>query len=110
MKKITHKLILIEAALNGSLDGLEFDNKDDMIEKSTIIEMLKSLKMLLNEVQTEVKNNDNALAFAEYFHNNFDYYDCNSNGRIYKWIDISKRGLSAMTMGQIFDYWQSHNN
>ena len=56
MKKVTNKLALMEASLNGSLDGLEFDNKDDVIEKSTVIEMVKSLKMLVNEAQTEVKN------------------------------------------------------
>lgn len=53
---------------------------------------------------------EDALAFAEYFRNNFDYYDCNSNGRVYKWIDLKKRGSSAMTMKQIFEYWQSHSN
>ncbi|MEN9370674.1 MAG: hypothetical protein RI952_1539 [Bacteroidota bacterium] len=50
---------------------------------------------------------EDALYFAEYFKNNFDYYDCNANGRIYKWIDLKKRGQSAMTMKQIFDYWLS---
>jgi len=53
---------------------------------------------------------EDALAFAEYFRNNFDYYDCNANGRVYKWIDLQKRGQSAMTMKQIFDYWQSRIN
>lgn len=53
---------------------------------------------------------EDALAFAEYFRNNFDYYDCNANGRIYKWIDLQKRGQSAMTMKQIFDYWWSRSN
>jgi hypothetical protein len=53
---------------------------------------------------------EDALAFAEYFRNNFDYYDCNANGRVYKWIDLQKRGKSAMTMKQIFDYWQSSSN
>lgn len=53
---------------------------------------------------------EDALAFAEYFRNNFNYYDCNANGRVYKWIDLQKRGQSAMTMKQIFDYWQSRSN
>lgn len=53
---------------------------------------------------------EDALAFAEYFRNNFDYYDCNANGRVYKWIDLQKRGQSAMTMKQIFDYWKSRSN
>lgn len=48
-----------------------------------------------------------ALSFAEYFRNNFDYYDCNANGRVYKWVDLTKRGKSAMTMKQIFDDWLS---
>lgn len=51
-----------------------------------------------------------ALAFAEYFHNNFDYYDCNANGRIYKWIDLQERGKSAMTMKQIFEYWVAESD
>lgn len=37
---------------------------------------------------------EDALAFAEYFRNNLDYYDCNANGRVYKWIDWQKRGQS----------------
>jgi hypothetical protein len=53
---------------------------------------------------------EDALAFAEYFRNNFDYYDYNANGRVYKWIDLQKRGHSAMTMKQIFEYWQSRSN
>lgn len=53
---------------------------------------------------------EDALAFAEYFRNNFDYYDCNANGSVYKWIDFQKRGEPAMTMKQIFDYWQSCSN
>lgn len=46
-----------------------------------------------------------ACAFSEYFRNNFDYYDCNSSGRVYKWIDLSKP-ITAMTMKQIFDEWK----
>jgi hypothetical protein len=46
----------LEASLNGSLDGLEFDNTADVIEKSTVIEMVKDLKMLVNEAQQQVKN------------------------------------------------------
>ena len=66
-----------------------------------------------NGQQTDVSGSvavEDALAFAEYFRNNFDYYDCNANGRVYKWIDLQKRGQSAMTMKQIFDYWQSCSN
>ena len=50
---------------------------------------------------------DDALAFAEYFRNQFDYYDCNANGRVYKWINFSKHGQPAMTMKQIFNDWMS---
>lgn len=53
---------------------------------------------------------EDALAFAEYLSNNFDYYDCNANGHVYKWIDWKKRSQPAMTMKQIFDYWQSCSN
>ena len=63
--------------------------------------------------QTDVSGSvavEDALAFAEYFRNNFDYYDCNANGRVYKWIELQKRSQSAMTMKQIFDYWQSRSN
>jgi len=48
---------------------------------------------------------NNALDFSEYFSNTFEYYDCNANGRVYKFIDLSKRGQSAMTMIEIFNYW-----
>ena len=63
--------------------------------------------------QTDVSGSvavEDALAFAEYFRNNFDYYDCNANGSVYQWIDLKKRGQSAMTMKQIFDYWQLRSN
>lgn len=48
-----------------------------------------------------------AMAFAEYFRNQFDYYDCNANGRVYKYIDLRKRGQTAMTMEQIFMEWKA---
>lgn len=56
MKQITKILGRMEASLNGSLDGLELDNTDDVIEKSLVIEMVNDLKMLVNEAQAEVKN------------------------------------------------------
>ena len=56
MKQISRILGRMEASLNGSLDGLELDNTDDVIEKSLVIEMVNDLKMLVNEAQTEVKN------------------------------------------------------
>ncbi len=48
-----------------------------------------------------------ALSFAEYFRNQFDYYDCNANGRVYKYIDLRKRGQTAMNMEQIFKEWKA---
>lgn len=48
-----------------------------------------------------------ALAFAEYFRNQFDFYDCNANGRVYKYIDLRKRGQTAMPMEQIFGEWKA---
>lgn len=56
MKKVSNILARMEASLNGSLDGLELDNTYDVIEKSTVIEMIKDLKMLVNEAQQQVKN------------------------------------------------------
>lgn len=41
MKKLIQKIKLIKASLNGALDGLELDNTCDVIEKSTVIEMVK---------------------------------------------------------------------
>lgn len=54
MKNISKILGRMEASLNGSLDGFELDNTDDVIEKSLVIEMVNDLKMLVNEAQTEV--------------------------------------------------------
>ena len=79
-----------------------------MLENENLNEPQK-LQLNIGAVSGSVAVED-ALAFAEYFHNNFDYYDCNANGRVYKWIDLQKRSQSAMTMKQIFDYWQSCSN
>lgn len=38
-----NKIKLIKASLQGSLDGLELDNTDEVIEKSTVIEMINDL-------------------------------------------------------------------
>lgn len=54
MKQVSKILGIMEASLNGSLDGLELDNTDEVIEKSLVIEMVNDLKMLVNEAQTEV--------------------------------------------------------
>jgi hypothetical protein len=56
MKKVSNILAQMEASLNGSLDGLEFDNTDDVIEKSTVIEMVKDLK---------IKNFGNIIVFVD---------------------------------------------
>lgn len=45
-------------------------------------------------------------AFAEYFKNTFEFYDCNANGRIYNYIDFSRRGR-LLTMQEIFDEWKA---
>ncbi len=52
-KSISKKLKLIEASINGSLDGIEFDNNSDVIEKSFVIDMLNDLKKLLNKQDHE---------------------------------------------------------
>jgi len=56
MKQISRILRRMEASLNGSLDGIELDNVDDVIEKSLVIDMVNDLKTLVNEAQAEVKN------------------------------------------------------
>jgi len=56
MKKVSEILGNMQASLNGSLDGLEFDNTCDVIEKSTVIEMVKDLMAMVSEAQLQVKN------------------------------------------------------
>ena len=53
MKKLINKIKLIKASLNGALDGLELDNTCDVIEKSTVIEMVKELLKLVDDVEAE---------------------------------------------------------
>lgn len=67
MKQISRILGIMEASLNGSLDGLQLDNTDDVIEKSLVIEMVNDLKMLVNEAQTEVKNISSKPMLADSF-------------------------------------------
>ena len=59
MKNVYQKIILLEAMLNGSLDGLELDNNCDVIEKSTVVEMIndfkKATKQIQNELDKEIK-------------------------------------------------------
>jgi len=53
MKKLINKIKLMKASLNGALDGLELDNTCDVIEKSTVIEMVKELLKLVDDVEAE---------------------------------------------------------
>lgn len=53
MKKLIHKIKLLKASLNGALDGFELDNTCDVIEKSTVIEMIKELIMLVDDLESE---------------------------------------------------------
>lgn len=55
MEKATRKLAQTEASINGYLDAVELDNRTDVIGKSYVVEMLRSLLMLVNEAQAEVK-------------------------------------------------------
>jgi len=59
MKNVYQKIILLEAMLYGSLDGLELDNTCDVIEKSTVVEMIndfkKATKQIQNELDKEIK-------------------------------------------------------
>lgn len=56
MKKVSQILKVIEASLNGSLDGLELDNTADVVEKSDVVGMVKDLMKLVNEAQELVNN------------------------------------------------------
>jgi len=48
-KILNRKLSLIEESLNGSLDGFEFDNTSDVIEKSLVIELINDLKTIIKK-------------------------------------------------------------
>lgn len=43
VKSIERKVKLCTSAINGALDGLELDNTCDVVEKSTMIDILKEL-------------------------------------------------------------------
>lgn len=58
MKNVHSKLAIIEASLNGSLDGLELDNTCDVIEKSSVIEMINDLKGLVTQAHTAAKETE----------------------------------------------------
>jgi hypothetical protein len=116
----------IKAALENKVsdvsDGKEFSqwinevirfNEESVFgtgEDDAQVRLLKQVRDKYASIVNERKDNvgvSDAVDFAEYFRNNFDYYDCNANGRVYKWIDLSKRGQPAMPMIQIFNYWKS---
>ena len=100
---MTEKMIIHAYCRIRTIDNTIPDDVLDFMKDAAIEKLRK------HAVSSSIEVED-ALAFAEYFRNNFDYYDCNANGRVYKWIDLQKRDKAAMTMKQIFDYWQSHSN
>lgn len=56
MKKLKSTIAQLDASIQGALDGLELDNKDDIIEKSAVIEQLKTELSLIREAGSELKN------------------------------------------------------
>ncbi len=74
----------------------------------SVLKYITVLELAVDGLSSLVSISDTC-TFAEYFHNNFDYYDCNANGRLYKWVESSKRNLPAMSMKQIFDIWKEIN-
>lgn len=48
-KYLKYRVGVALASVQGSLDGLELDNKDDVIEKSLVIECLNDIKKLLTQ-------------------------------------------------------------
>jgi len=46
----SRKVKLCLASINGALDGLEFDNTSDVIEKHLVVEQLSLLQSILNPV------------------------------------------------------------
>lgn len=54
MKKIIGILGQIESIIDGSLDGIELDNTSDVIGKSDVIEMLNTLKGMVNKAHTRI--------------------------------------------------------
>ena len=55
---------------------------------------------------TDLIKVEDALDFAEYFRNHFEYLDSNANGRVYMHI-VSSSTASAKTITQIFNEWIS---
>lgn len=89
------------------LDLPKHFNADDLAEaeqKAFVAGEAWQASQPINSVWVSVED---SISFAEYFRNNFDYYDCNANGRLYKWISLRKDGIPAMSMKQIFNDWQN---
>ena len=53
---------------------------------------------------TDLIKVEDALEFAEYFRNYFEYWESNANGRVYMHI-VSSSTASAKTIIQIFKEW-----
>lgn len=49
LKTVERKISICKASINGALNGLQFDNTDDFIEKSVVIEQLQELLVILNK-------------------------------------------------------------
>ena len=54
-KKLARALKLLQASINGGLDGLEFDNPYEIIEKSEVIKTFKEHNELIEKALTEYK-------------------------------------------------------
>lgn len=61
VKKILNKL---EGSINGSLDGFEFDNTTNVIEKSLVTTILNELKSYVTQAQASLEKKEN-LTFGE---------------------------------------------
>lgn len=55
-KTAMKKVILLRGSINGSLDGLELDNTDDVVEKSSVIEMLNDFKLQVSGIETALRD------------------------------------------------------
>lgn len=66
--------------------------------ESLVLQLAKDVDgiLALTPVQQSLADSlvslEDTLAFAEYFRANFNYYDCNANGRIYERIYLLKDG------------------
>jgi hypothetical protein len=53
--KLARALKVLQASINGGLDGLELDNPDEIIEKSEVIKTFKEHNELIEKALTEYK-------------------------------------------------------